>query len=208
MPSTETYPETSTMPSTETYSETSTMPSTETSDTPILRLTQVTPSTNGSQPTCKSRMVRINDQFMGKPDVSTSYLGSISDLNPDGKGIDFTPSTSSTPIIIVLPFKVNTTIIDFVRIEIPRPSNVQRFHVTFLDRNRRSLGPYQILSTNAIDSSISPIINRFPLDRNIFARMRAVKITILDTNDDQAPKQVTIEIQACLKKSKTPKKSK
>ena len=70
------------------------------------------------------------------------------------------------------------------------------------------MGQYKILSSDSKQSSTSPTIDLFLINKNLLPKIRFVKIEILDTDDDRAPKRVFILFQACFKQTKTPPKSK
>lgn len=169
------------------------------------------PTTIGSttaKPTCDIQSALINDQFISHPEFSTPILGSMSDLNAGGKGIDFVVNTPSTAVTIILPLKDNVILINLVKFQLLRPSNVNQFRLTFLNKQKQPIGQYQILSTDSKQSSTSPTIDQFPIETNLFKKIRFVKIDILDTDDNRPPKQVTILFQACFKQTKTSQPSK
>jgi hypothetical protein len=146
----------------------------------------------------------INDRFISKPEFSTPIIGSISDLNAGEKGIDFVVNTASTAVTIILPLKQNIKIKNFVKIQILRPSNVNRFRLTFLNQQKQPIGQYQILSTDTKQSLASPTIDQFPIKTKYFKELQFIKIEILDTDDNQPPKHVTLLFQACFKQTKIP----
>ncbi len=169
------------------------------------------PTTIGSttaKPTCDIQSALINDRYISHPEFSTPILGSMSDLNPGGKGIDFVVNTPSTAVTIILPLKDNVILINLVKFQLLRPSNVNQFRLTFLNKQKQPIGQYQILSTDSKQSSTSPTIDQFPIETNLFKKIRFVKIDILDTDDNRPPKRVTILFQACFKQTKTSQPSK
>jgi len=155
-----------------------------------------------TKPSCEMQSALINDRFISKPEFSTPIIGSISDLNPGEKGIDFMVNTPSTVVTIILPLKQNIRIINFVKIQILRPSNVNRFQLIFLNKQKQSIGQYKILSMDSKQSLTSPTIDKFPIKTQFLKEIRYLKIEILDTNDNQPPKQVTLLFQACFKQTK------
>ncbi len=159
-------------------------------------------------PTCEISSALINDRFLSKPEFSTPITGSISDMNLDEKGIDFVVNTPSTAVTMLLPLKENIIITNLVKFQIPRPSNVNRFRLTFLNKQKQPIGGYHILSTDSTKLSISPTIDKFPIKTNLFKTIRSLKIEILDTDDNHPPKQVTFLFQACFKQTKIPSTSK
>lgn len=173
----------------------------------VLRSTTPTPRPSITEPICESELILLNDRYMKKPEISVPFIGSLASLNPDANGIRFKPSTSSTPISLILKFKSNIIIEQLVQLEIPRPSNVNRFQVNFLDRYRRVIGRYGIVSTKSDNLFVSPLINRFPLTKEQTKKIRAVKIVLLDTDDDRSPDRVTIRMIGCVKKKKIVPKS-
>ncbi len=160
------------------------------------------------EPTCEIQSALVNDRFISKPEFSTPIIGSISDLNPNEKGIDFVVNTPSTPVSIILPLKQNVIIINLVKFQILRPSNVNQFRLTFLNKQKQPIGEYQILSTDSQQSSASPTINKFPIKTKFFKEIRFLKIEILDTDDNRPPKHVTLLFQACFKQTKILEQSK
>jgi hypothetical protein len=150
----------------------------------------------------------INDRFISQPEFSTPIIGSISDLNSGEKGIDFVVNTPSTVVTIILPLKQNVKIKNFVKIQILRPSNVNRFRLTFLNKQKQPIGQYQILSTDSKHLLTSPTIDQFPIKTKYFSEIRFIKLEILDTDDDQPPKHVTLLLQACFKQTKIPQQGK
>jgi hypothetical protein len=143
-----------------------------------------------------------------KPKFSTPIIGSISDLSPGKKGIDFIVMTPSTTINIGIPLKKNIIITNLIKLQILRPSNVNRFRLTFLNKQNQPMGQYQILSTDSKQSSISPTIDVFPIKNNLLKKIRSLQIEIVDTDDNRSPKHVTILFQACFKQTKIPVQSK
>lgn len=117
-------------------------------------------------------------------------------------------NTHSTAVTMILPLKENVRIIKLVKIQILRPSNVNRFRLTLLNKQKRPMGQYKILSSDSNQSSISPTIDLLPIKTNLFPKIRFIKIEILDTDDDRAPKRVSLLFQACFKQTKAPQKSK
>lgn len=172
-----------------------------------LRSSTQTPRLSVTEPICESELILLNDLYIKKPEISVPFIGSLASLNPDANGIRFKPSTSSTPISIVLKFKPNIIIEQLVKLEIPRPSNVNRFQVNFLDRYRRAIGRYGIVSSKSDNLFVSPLINRFPLTKEQTKKIRAVKFVLLDTDDDRSPDRVTIRMIGCVKKKKILPKS-
>ncbi|CAF2561121.1 unnamed protein product [Rotaria sp. Silwood2] len=173
--------------------------------TTLIPLEKVTVTPTTTEPTCEIQSALINDQFISKPEFSTPIIGSISDLNPGNKGIEFLVNTPSNVVTIILPLKQNTTIINLIKFQILRPSNVNRFQLTFLDKQRQPIGQYKILSTDSKRSLTSPTIDKFPIEKNLFKKIRLLKLEILDTNDNQPPKHVTLLLRACFKQTKIPK---
>lgn len=125
-------------------------------------------------------------------------------MNPDGEGIDFVVNTPSTTVTIILPLKQNVKITNFVKFQILRPSNVNRFRLTFLNKQRKTIGQHQILSTDVQQSSQSPTIIKFPIKTSFFKEIQYLKIDLLDTDDNQPPKHVTFLFQACFKQTIIP----
>jgi hypothetical protein len=160
------------------------------------------------EPSCEIQSALINDRFISKPEFSTPIIGSISDLNPGGKGIDFVVNTPSTAVTMLLPLKSNVRIKKLVKFQILQPSNVNRFRLTFLNKQNQPIGQYQILSTDSKQSFASPTIDQFPITTNFFKDIRVLKIEILDTVDDRPPKQVTLLFQACFKQTQLPSEGK
>ncbi|CAF2410661.1 unnamed protein product [Rotaria sp. Silwood2] len=173
--------------------------------TTLIPLEKVTVTPTTTEPTCEIQSALINDQFISKPEFSTPIIGSISDLNPGNKGIEFLVNTPSNVVTIILPLKQNTTIINLIKFQILRPSNVNRFQLTFLDKQRQPIGQYKILSTDSKRSLTSPTIDKFPIEKNLFKKIRLLKLEILDTNDNRPPKHVTLLLRACFKQTKIPK---
>lgn len=177
-----------------------------TTTTPMPTTTPEKTVSNGTEKVCSAQSALIDDQFLSKPEFSTPIRGSISSLNPGAKGVDFLVNTPSTTVTIILPLKAKVRISELVKFQIPRPSNVNRFRLTFLNKQRKPLGPYKILSSNSNQSSVSPTIEEFPLKANRLQEIRFIKVEILDTDDDLPPKRVTLLFEACFKKTeKTPK---
>jgi len=172
--------------------------------TPIPFTEGTTVVSTTTEPSCEMQSALINDRFISKPEFSTPIIGSISDLNAGEKGIDFVVNTASTPVTIILPLKQNIKIKNFVKIQILRPSNVNRFRLTFLNQQKQSIGQYQILSTDSKQSLASPTIDQFPIKTKYFKEIQFIKIEILDTDDNQPPKHVTLLFQACFKQTKIP----
>ncbi|CAF0896589.1 unnamed protein product [Rotaria sordida] len=160
------------------------------------------------EPTCDIQSALIDDRYISKPEFSTPIIGSISDLNPGKKGIEFLVNTPSTIVTIILPLKPNTKIKKLIKFQILRPSNINRFQLIFLNKQRQPIGQYKILSTDSKQSLLSPIINKFPIQETLLQQIRLFKLEILDTNDNRPPKNVTLLFQACFKQTKIPKKKK
>ena len=182
---------------------TSAAPTTVTTGTPESSTDSTAPTTM-----CDKQTALVDDRFIGKPAFSTPIVGSVAALNPGRQGIDFVPSTPATAVIVTLPLKKNTTIVKLARLQILRPSNVQRFQVTFLNRKSQPIGQYQIVSTDSQDASVSPTIDAFPLQSSVLAEIRALRIQILSTTDERPPKQVTILFEACFEQTQSPVKGK
>ncbi len=157
---------------------------------------------------CDIQSALINDRFISQPEFSTPILGSSFDLNPGEKGIDFVVNTPSMAVTIILPLKDNVILTNLVKFELLRPSNVNRFRLTFLNKQKQPIGQYQILSTDSKQLSTSPTIDQFPIKTNLFKKIRFVKIDILDTDDNHPPKQVTVLFRACFKQTKISQPSK
>jgi hypothetical protein len=184
---------------------TSTTPSSTTTPAPITTTTTTEPTTISSttpKPSCDIQSALIDDQFISRPEFSTPIEGSVSDLNPDGKGINFVVNTPSTAVTIILPLNENFILTNLVEFQLPRPSNINRFRLTFLNKQKQPIGHYQILSTDSKQSSTSPTINQFPIEANLLKKIRFVKVDILDTDDNHPPKHVTILFRACFKQTK------
>ena len=197
------------MPTNTTPTTSTIVPSTtETIATSISPTTGTTVISTTTQPKCDIESALVDDRFLSKPKFSTPIIGAISDLNPDGKGIDFMVITPSTSISIVLPLKQNTVITNLNKLQILRPSNVNRFQLTFLNKQNKLMGQYRILSTDSTQLSTSPTIDVFPIEKNLLRKIRSLKIEILDTNNNHPPKHVTILFQACFKQREIPIKSK
>lgn len=177
--------------------ETTTPMPTTTTPTPILLRKTVS---NGTEKVCSEQPALMDDQYLAKPEFSTPIRGLISGLNPNAKGVDFPADTPSTTVTILLPLKPKVRISELVKFQIPRPSNVNRFRLTFLNKQRKPLSPYKILSSYSNDSSVSPTIEEFPLKINRLREIRFIEVEILDTEDDQTPKRVTVVFEACFKK--------
>lgn len=160
------------------------------------------------KPACSVESARINDQYISKPEFSTDIHGLISELNEGGKGVDFLVTTPSTTVSILLPLKTKVRITKLAKLQILRPSNVNQFRLTLLNKQRKPVGPYRILSSRSNESSISPTIIEFPLKANLFSKIRFVKIDILDTDDDQPPRRVSLLFEACFEQLKTTPESK
>jgi hypothetical protein len=168
--------------------------------------TTVAPTT--AEPTCEIPSALVNDRFISEPEFSTPIIGSVSDLNFGDKGVDFVVNTSSTVVTIVLPLEENIIITNLIKFQILRPSNVNRFRLIFLDKQNQPIGQDQILSTDSKQLSTSPTVDKFPIETNLFKTIQSLKIEILDTDDNQSPKQVTILFQACFKQTEIPTTSK
>ncbi|CAF2077019.1 unnamed protein product [Rotaria magnacalcarata] len=154
--------------------------------------------------TCAMQATIMDDRFLSKPEFSTPIIGSISDMNPGGNGIGFVVNNPSTAVIITLPLQQNITIQHLVKFEILRPSNVNRFELTFLNKHRQPVGQYKILSTDGKRKLTSPTIDTFPIEAYLLKHIRFLKIEILDTNHDRSPKNVTLLFQACFKQTGKP----
>ncbi|CAF0885223.1 unnamed protein product [Rotaria sp. Silwood1] len=176
--------------------------------TPIIVVEKTNVTTTPTQPTCEIQSALMNDSFISEPEFSTPINGSISDLNPGNKGIDFLVNTSSTAVTMILPLKQNIIITNLIKFQILRPSNVNRFQLTFLNKLRQPVGQYKILSTDSKQRLISPTIDKFPIEKSLLKKIRLLKIEIVDTDDNQPPKHVTLLFQACFKQTKIPRESK
>lgn len=150
----------------------------------------------------------MDDKYLSRPEVSTPIIGSVSDMNPGNKGVDFVVNNSLNFVTIILPLQQTIRIERLVKLQILRPSNINRFRLTFLDKHRRPVGQYQILSTDGKQLSIPPTIDNFPIQVNLLKKIRFLKLDSLDTNDNGPPKRVIISFQACFKKTKAPNISK
>lgn len=155
-------------------------------------------------PTCTIQAALFDDQFISKPEFSTPIIGSISDLNPGGKGIDFVITGQSNTVNIILPLQQNVTIERLVKVQILQPSNVNRFRLTFLNQQKENIGQVKPVSTDSKQTTVSPKITTFPIQANLLKKLRSLKIEILDTNDKRPPTRVTILFQACFKQTKPP----
>lgn len=147
----------------------------------------------------------MDDRFVSEPEFSTPIFGKITELNPNGKGIDFIVYTPATRVTMILPLKPHVKLTDLVKVQILRPSNVNRFRLTFLNRHRQPVGHYQILSSNSQQSSSdSPTIGHYSIEKIFINHIQFIQIDILDTDDNRAPKRVTLLFQACFKQTQFP----
>ncbi|CAM4908393.1 unnamed protein product [Rotaria socialis] len=153
---------------------------------------------------CALQATIMDDRFLSTPEFSTPIIGSISDMNPGGNGIGFVVNNPATTVIITLPLQQHIIIKQLVKFEILRPSNVNRFQLTFLNKNRQPVGRYKILSTDGKLKLTSPTVDTFPIEASLLKHIRFFKIEILDTNDNRPPKNVTLLFQACFKQTGKP----
>lgn len=160
------------------------------------------------EPACSVESALVDDQYISKPEFSTAIRGSVSNLNTGSKGVDFLVNDPSTTVSIILPLKPNVRITKLAKLQILRPSNVNQFRLALLNKQRKSLGQYRILSSKTNDSSVSPTITEFPLKDNLYPKIRFVQIDILETDDDRSPKRVSLLFEACFEKIETTPESK
>ncbi|CAF3508414.1 unnamed protein product [Didymodactylos carnosus] len=127
---------------------------------------------------------------------SVSYTGtsdtSPQDVQPDGKGVTFNQSPTSSPeSTISIKFPTHTTPIVH-RVSIATPStntNVKQIEVVVLAPNKTTL-------FNAISTLDNPTVTNFPT--TAFPSDVTLVVTILSTTDNSPAKNVTISIIACL----------
>ena len=177
-----------------------------TTDLILTSTPELTSPPNMTDLPCRPEPVRFGGKMFPRVKFSTPINGSQTDLNPNNNGISFLPESPSTPITMLLKLNKQYRILELAKIEIPRPSSVDRFQVTFLDRNRKRVGSFRILSTDGRNSSLSPLINRFPMKKKLWKKVRYLKVQILDTSNGKAPVKVTLILKGCFEKKPQPGK--
>ncbi|CAF0825635.1 unnamed protein product, partial [Didymodactylos carnosus] len=122
-----------------------------------------------------------------------SYL-SVDDINPGGSGIQFPKSNKG--YIIVVPLSIPSVVKSVV---LPGGTNVNQIRVMLLNNNNETISDG---SGRVFTFTSSKVVN--PSVRiNLKQKTSAVHITLLTTEGDQPPRNVTVSISACVESGTT-----
>lgn len=155
-------------------------------------------TTTGPSYTCKDKIALVPELVDNKNSSSlpryfvnplTPYKPT--DINPGEKGVSFPTSTKA--YIIIVPVAPGAII---KSIRLPKTTNVDQIRVMFLDAQDQPISsepsssvPLQL--TSKLENSPKVIVN-------VPIRVNSVHINLIHTNDNQPPRDLTVEVMECV----------